>query len=172
MENTKVPYHIKMTWHLVIGGVIAIICSSYCLINNIVPRRSPGLGVWWFLIACCIIVLLEGGLGYTLTEKEILCYIFGIPVKKFRWEQVSYVVFFPQTGNTRRDMEPTLLIVTGDCPVYQKDRQDTNSFAWYQLTHWRRIVRIILPEKKDQEILKLAQELCKAPVEIKERKAK
>lgn len=171
MEDTRVPYHIKINWYIVITGVMVVAYACYGIMNHITTRRY-GLSFWWFIIACSIIVLLEGGRAYTLSERGISCYIFGIPVKKFHWEQVSHIVFFPQAGNARRSLDATLLIVTGSCPVYKKDRQNTNTFAWYELTHWRRIVRIILPDKKDQEILELVRELCKTPIETRERKPK
>lgn len=170
MENTKVPYRIKKDRGNVIVGVICCAYAYYGLINNITPSHRYGTEFYWLIFAFGIGGILTGGHSYMLTEKGIFCHVFGIPIKSFRWEQVSHVIFFPEAGNARIGLAATLLFVTRNCPVYKKDRQDTNSFWLYTLIHCRNVIKLRMPDKKDQEILPLVRELCKTPIETRERK--
>ncbi len=170
MENTKVPYRIRVAWDKVISGACLIICAYLCIIYNITSTHTPDKDFWWFAIACGIVLILEGSRSYVLTNKGISCYMFGIPVKKFYWEQAFYIVFFPYAREGRYSIEATLLLVTENCPIYKKDRQEKTSFWWYKLTHWGRVLSIKLPMGKEQEIFEMVQELCEAPIEVRKRK--
>lgn len=171
MENIKVPYHIKIDWGTVICGVICF-TIAWCGLTDHITLYCCEEDLLWLLLVCGITVIPAGAHSYTLTEQGISCYILGIPVKNFRWEQVSHIIFFPKAGNARESLAATLLIVTGSCPVYKKDRQDINAFWLYAFVHGRKVIKLRLSETKDQEILQLVQELYQAPVEIRKRKNK